>query len=419
MTDPAMHSLKLTPEHPDYKRLRKRRAKERRFQLYGLLAIIFSAVFLAGLLVSIIGKGAPAFVTTEIFLPVPDIALAEENPRKAIQTSIRSLFPEVEDRRQKRDLYGLISKGAPQQLATAIAEGSIAADGGIWVSAASDVDMVRKGKIDRDAPAHLRRVNDVQLGWIAALEEQGRVRLSFNRNLFTQADSREPELAGILGALTGSLMSLFICLLVAMPVGIGAAIYLQEFAPKNKITVIIELCINNLAAVPSIVFGLLALAVYLHFFNLPRSSPLVGGLALALLILPIIVVTSRTAIAAVPPSIRDAAIGLGASRTQAMFHHVLPLSLPGIMTGTILSIARALGETAPLLMIGMVAFVADVPADLTSPSTAMPVQIYLWSDSPEMGFAEKTSAAIMILLVLLAVLNGFASWLRKKTERRW
>ena len=232
-------------------------------------------------------------------------------------------------------------------------------------------------------------------------------------------DSREPELAGIRGALVGTALTLLVTLALCLPIGVLAAIYLEEFAPKNRLTALIEVNINNLAAVPSIVFGLLGLAVFLNFFGLPRSAPLVGGLVLALLVLPTIIIAARAALKAVPPSIKEAALGVGASHQQAVFHHVLPLAMPGIMTGTIIGMAHALGETAPLLMIGMIAFIVDVPTGLTDAATVLPVQIYLWSDLPEVGFQAKTAAAIIVLLVFLFVMNGMAIWLRRKFERRW
>jgi phosphate transport system permease protein len=264
-----------------------------------------------------------------------------------------------------------------------------------------------------------RRVSDREVAWLEQFREKGQVQKGFNWAFFTSGDSREPELAGIRGALVGSAITLFVTLLICLPVGVAAAIYLEEFAPKNRATELIEVNINNLAAVPSIVFGLLGLAVFLNFMGLPRSAPLVGGLVLALLVLPTIIIASRAALKAVPPSIREAALGVGASQQQAIFHHVLPLAMPGIMTGTIIGMAHALGETAPLLMIGMVAFIVEVPGGLTDAATVLPVQIYLWSDLPEIAFQAKTAAAIMVLLVFLFVMNGAAIYLRKQFERRW
>jgi phosphate transport system permease protein len=270
-----------------------------------------------------------------------------------------------------------------------------------------------------ERPEASRNLNDHGVTFLEALKAKGLIENKFNWSFFTSGDSREAELAGIEGALFGSILTLIVTIGLCLPIGVLAAIYLEEFAPKNRITALIEININNLAAVPSIVFGLLGLAVFLNFFNLPRSAPLVGGLVLALLVLPTIIIASRAALKSVPPSIREAALGIGASRQQAVFHHVLPLVMPGIMTGTIIGMAHALGETAPLLMIGMVAFIVDVPTSLTQSATVLPVQIFLWSDLPEPGFKMKTAAAIMVLLGVLFVMNGLAIWLRKKFERRW
>ncbi len=270
-----------------------------------------------------------------------------------------------------------------------------------------------------EQPESRRRVTDQEAVFIDKLKSSGAIERGFNFRFFTSGDSREPELAGIKGALFGTALTLLVTLALCLPIGVLAAIYLEEFAPKNRLTDIIEVNINNLAAVPSIVFGLLGLAVFLNYFNLPRSAPLVGGLVLALLVLPTIIIAARAAIKAVPPSIREAAIGLGASQQQAVFHHVLPLAMPGIMTGTIIGMAHALGETAPLLMIGMVAFIVDVPSTVTDAATVLPVQIYLWSDLPEAAFQQRTAAAIVVLLGFLFAMNGAAIWLRNKFERRW
>jgi phosphate transport system permease protein len=268
-------------------------------------------------------------------------------------------------------------------------------------------------------PESNRRINDAQALWLEQLKSEGRIETSFAWRFFEAGDSREPELAGIRGALVGSLLTVAVALVLALPLGIAAAVYLEAFAPKNKWTGLIEVNINNLAAVPSIIFGLLGLAVFLHFFGLPRSAPVVGGLVLALLVLPTIIIASRAALKAVPPSITEAALGVGASKQQAVFQHVVPLALPGIMTGTILGLARAFGETAPLLMIGMIAFIADVPQGFTSAATVLPVQVFLWSDLPEIAFKSKTAAAIMVLLVVLFALNAVAIYLRKRFDRRW
>lgn len=274
-------------------------------------------------------------------------------------------------------------------------------------------------KILIDTPEDSRKIQDQEVAYLEKLKEIGAVRTVVNLPFLTSGDSREPELAGILGALAGSAFTMLVTLLICLPVGVGAAIYLEEFAPKNRLTEVIEVNINNLAAVPSIVFGLLGLAMFLNFFGMPRSSPLVGGLVLALLVLPTIIIASRAALKAVPPSIREAALGIGASKQQAIFHHVLPLAMPGVLTGTIIGMAHALGESAPLLMIGMVAFIVDVPTHVTDAATVLPVQVFLWSDLPELGFKAKTAAAIIVLLMFLFVMNGLAIWLRKRFERRW
>ncbi len=264
-----------------------------------------------------------------------------------------------------------------------------------------------------------RRVNDRQVGWYDALAAEGRIEKRFNITLFTAGDSREPEQAGVWGAMVGSFFTLMVTLVLSFPLAVATAIYLEEFAPRNRWTDVIEVNINNLAAVPSIVFGLLGLAVFLGFFGLPRSAPLVGGLVLSLMTLPTIIIAGRAALKAVPPSIREAALAVGASKLQVVVHHVLPLAMPGILTGTIIGMAQALGETAPLLMIGMVAFIVDIPTGITDPATVMPVQIFLWADSPERAFVERTSAAIMVLLAFLVLMNAAAVLLRRRFERRW
>jgi phosphate transport system permease protein len=279
--------------------------------------------------------------------------------------------------------------------------------------------MLIKGNIDANVAEALRPISDKQIAWVETLREAGRLDTRFNTALFTNGDSREPELAGIKGAVMGSLYMLMVTMVLSFPIGVAAAIYLEEFAPRNRWSDLIEVNINNLAAVPSIVFGLLGLAVFINWAALPRSAPLVGGLVLTLLTLPVIIIASRAAIKAVPPSIREAALGLGASQTQVVFHHVLPLAMPGMLTGAIIGMSRALGESAPLLMIGMVAFIVDVPGSFTDPATALPVQIFLWADSPERAFAERTSAAIIVLLGFLLVMNLAAVILRKRLERKW
>jgi phosphate transport system permease protein len=408
--------------------LARRYRAEKRFRLYGIVAIILSMIFLVFLFVSISANGYTAFQQTFVQLDIhldPEIldagSLADANYQGLVKQSLADMFPEVTTRREKRQLYGMVSNGAAYQLQDYVRknQNQIGSVIQIWVPADDDVDMVVKGHIQRDVPEAERRVKDNQLSWIDEFQEQGRLEKRFNTTFFSAGDSREPELAGIKGAVTGSFYTLIVTLLLSFPIGVAAAVYLEEFAPKNRWTDIIEVNINNLAAVPSIVYGLLGLAVFLNFFGLPRSVPLVGGLVLTLMTLPTIIIASRAALKSVPPSIREAALGVGASRTQMVMHHVLPLALPGMLTGTIIGMAQALGETAPLLMIGMVAFIVDIPGGFTDPSTVLPVQIFLWADSPERAFLEKTSAAIMVLLAFLVTMNALAVFLRKKFERRW
>jgi phosphate transport system permease protein len=406
----------------------KRYRAEKRFRIYGVTAIILSLCFLALLFTDIISKGYSAFWQTKILIDVhlDPQRLETDNLQSAdypglVKQAIRNLFPEVTGRRDRRMLNGLVSSGAAYQIRKLVTAdpSRIGSTVQLWVPADDDVDMLLKGHSKRDVPESERRLNDQQLAWIDHLQDEGRLKKSFNRILFTVGDSREPELAGIMGALMGSFYTLMITLVLSFPIGVATAVYLEEFAPKNPWTDIVEVNINNLAAVPSIVFGLLGLAVFLNFFGLPRSAPLVGGLVLTLMTLPTIIIASRAALKAVPPSVREAALGIGASKTQMVTHHVLPLALPGMLTGTIIGMAQALGETAPLLMIGMVAFIVDIPGGFTDPSTVLPVQIYLWADSPERAFVEKTSAAIMILLAFLITMNALAVVLRKRFERRW
>jgi phosphate transport system permease protein len=408
--------------------LARRYRAEKRFRLYGIVAIILSMIFLVFLFVSISANGYTAFQQTFVQLDIhldPEIldagSLADANYQGLVKQSLADMFPEVTTRREKRQLYGMVSNGAAYQLQDYVRknQNQIGSVIQIWVPADDDVDMVVKGHIQRDVPEAERRVKDNQLSWIDEFQEQGRLEKRFNTTFFSAGDSREPELAGIKGAVSGSFYTLIVTLLLSFPIGVAAAVYLEEFAPKNRWTDIIEVNINNLAAVPSIVYGLLGLAVFLNFFGLPRSVPLVGGLVLTLMTLPTIIIASRAALKSVPPSIREAALGVGASRTQMVMHHVLPLALPGMLTGTIIGMAQALGETAPLLMIGMVAFIVDIPGGFTDPSTVLPVQIFLWADSPERAFLEKTSAAIMVLLAFLVTMNALAVFLRKKFERRW
>jgi phosphate transport system permease protein len=413
--------------------LKKRHQAERRFRLYGRVAIWLGLAFLALLFVSIVAKGYTAFEQTYIRLEIDfsadNLGLGIQRDRAAlsradygglVKASLRSLFPEVTSRRDKRALYALVSPGADFILRNQVLEepNLIGITKSLWLPANDDVDMFIKGHTERTSEDS-GRLKAIQHRWIDRLIAEGRIEKRFNSTFFTAGDSRDPELAGIRGAAVGSFYTLLVTVALSFPIGVAAAVYLEEFAPRNRLTDLIEVNINNLAAVPSIVFGLLGLAVFLNFFGLPRSAPLVGGLVLSLMTLPTIIIAGRAALTSVPPSIREAALGLGASRVQTVLYHVLPLAMPGMLTGTILGMARALGETAPLLMIGMVAFIVDVPSGIFDPSTVLPVQIYLWADSPERGFVEKTSAAIMVLLLFLIAMNSLAVFLRKRFERRW
>ncbi|MEQ9519426.1 MAG: phosphate ABC transporter permease PstA [Parvibaculum sp.] len=432
MIDMATETLNAKPELSA--RLKQRYAAERRFRAYGLAAILLAIAVLLVLLVSIVRQGTPAFFQTYILVDVyldPSVidprgeadptVLARADYQGLIKRTLYDRFPDVTDRREKRALVGLVSSGAYRPVRERVlADPSlIGSTQSMWLVASDDIDTFNKGQISRETVEADRRVKDNEISWFDAIAAEGRTDLKFNVAFFSTGDSREPELAGIWGAVVGSFLTLIVTLAVSFPLGVMAAAYLEEFAPKNRWTDLIEVNINNLAAVPSIVFGLLGLAVFLNFFGLPRSAPLVGGLVLALMTLPTIIIATRAALKAVPPSIREAALGIGASELQVVTHHVLPLAMPGILTGTIIGMAQALGETAPLLMIGMVAFIVDVPTLVTDPATVLPVQIYIWADSPERAFVAKTSAAIMVLLGFLITMNAIAVLLRKRFERRW
>ncbi|MFP7756300.1 phosphate ABC transporter permease PstA [Thermodesulfobacteriota bacterium B35] len=419
---------KVTAMDVVQKGLARRYRRERWFRRMGLAAVLASIGFLGLLFVSIIGNGWSAFTQAEVLLDIDFAAaqfdvdnLARANYGALVKKSLQKLFPGVKDRRQKRKLYRLVSSGAAFILQKMVMQDTslIGTSRRIWLPADDEVDMLLKGYISRSVPESQRRLTDRQIGWIDRLIADGRLKKRFNTTFFTAGDSREPELAGIRGAVAGSLLTMLVTLLLSFPVGVATAVYLEEFAPRNRWTDLIEVNINNLAAVPSIVFGLLGLAFFLGVLGLPRSSPLVGGLVLTLMTLPTIIIASRASLKSVPPSIREAALGIGASKMQVIVHHVLPLAMPGMMTGTIIGMAQALGETAPLLMIGMVAFIVDVPTGLTDPATVLPVQIYLWADAPERAFVERTAAAIMVLLAFLICMNGLAVYLRRKFERRW
>jgi len=411
--------------------LGKRHRKELIFRILGLAATMVGVFFLVGFFWTLIAEGSSAFVQTfiqleidfseEALAPGGELDLESANFDGIARAALRKKFPEATDRASRRELNRLISVGAGYQIREAITRDPelLGTTRIMAVPAAANVDMLLKGNIDRNVPEDKRPISDRQIRWVDALIADGSLVTKFNKALLINGDSREPELAGIRGALMGSFYMLIITIALSFPIGAAAAIYLEEFAPRNRWADLIEVNINNLAAVPSIVFGLLGLAVFINWMGIPRSAPLVGGLVLSLLTLPVIIIAARAAIKAVPPSIREAAFGLGASKMQVVFHHVLPLAMPGMLTGAIIGMSRALGESAPLLMIGMVAFIVDVPAGFSDPATALPVQIFLWADSPERAFAERTSAAIIVLLAFLLVMNLAAVILRRKVERQW
>lgn len=416
------------------KRLKKRYGKEWRFRMWGRAAIGFALAALAWLLFSLVGTGFTAFhqnfmeIEVELSESVLDPQelrdpekLRGANYRRIVQETMYAKFPEVTDRKAKQELFALVSaSGATNQLRQMVYKNPdlVGQTLTITTPTSDQVDQLLKGYIKRDVPEARRKVSDQQIAWVDTLKERGVITKKFNTILFTNPDSRDPELAGIASAVIGSIMIVLIAFLMALPIGVGAAIYLDEFAPKNKFTDFIEININNLAAVPSIVFGLLGLAIFINFMGLPRSIPLVGGMVLALRAFPTIVIATRASLRSVSPAMVDGALSLGASHVQSVFHQKLPLAGPGILTGSIIAMAQVLGETAPLLMIGMVAFVTEIPNSVTDPATALPVQIFLWSDSAERAWSERTAAAIIVLLVVLVCMNGLAIWLRNRLEKR-
>ncbi len=422
--------------------LQRRHAAETRFQLYGITAICIGMAFLIFLFASIIRDAIPAFLETRIALEVTydptmlfdapsgavtDDALRSANYAPILRAALEKAVtpvgqaPQELSRSERRQLMGLLSNDAPFELMRRLLgnHGLVGQTETVSLLTHSKIDSLFKGLIDRNVEASNRVVSDQEIAWVDVLDAKDLVNTNFNWTLLSTGNSRHPEQAGIWGAVMGSFFTLVVTLALSFPIGVAAAVYLEEFAPKNTITDIIEVNINNLAAVPSIVFGLLGLAVFINFFGIPRSTPVVGGVVLALMTLPTIIISARASLKSVPPSIREAALGMGASRMQAMFHHTLPLALPGIMTGTIIGMAQALGETAPLLMIGMVAFIVDVPGGFFDSATVLPVQIYMWSDLPERAFVSRTSAAILVLLVFLIAMNAVAVILRKRFERKW
>jgi phosphate transport system permease protein len=409
-------------------RRKARYAADRRLQVYGMIAIGFALGFLAILIATLSFTGYRAFTQTMVRIDL-DLSKAELDRGNLMGANWRNIFRDAAlaelgeelSRPAERDYFSMYTSSAPFLIRDqAIADPTLLDGPATFVVPVSDpIDQLAKGLVQTDLPENQRRVNDRQIVYFQQLEASGAITQPFNWGLFFNADSRFPELAGLAGAISGSFWLLLVCFLISFPVGIAAAIYLEEFAPKNRLTDLIEININNLAAVPSVVFGLLGLAVFLGWFGLPRSAPLVGGMVLALMTLPTIIIVTRAALTSVPSSIREAALGIGASKHEMIFHHVLPLAMPSIMTGTIIGLAQALGETAPLLLIGMNAFITSPPAGVLEASTALPTQIYIWADSPERGFVARTSAAILVLLGFLVIMNGIAIFLRQRFERRW
>ncbi|BEH16241.1 phosphate ABC transporter permease PstA [Marinobacter shengliensis] len=411
--------------------LKKRYRREKRFRAYGVLAISIALGALVILFADIIGKGWTGFIKTTITLEVmlDGDSMYLDDPTDANQramadfsapiiAALRKQLPEITESGDLRQLHRLVGTYGRNDISDLLrAQPELLNTSQTLTFLASDAVSVYVKH--RDNARYSIRLSEQQQQWVDQLVAEGVIETKFNNVFFTSGDSREPSNAGILGALVGSLLTLIVTLAIAFPVGVAAAIYLEEFAPQNKFTDFIEVNINNLAAVPSIIFGLLGLAVIINAFGMPRSVPVVGGLVLALMTLPTIIISSRAAIKSVPPSIREAAEGIGASKMQVVLHHVLPLAMPGMLTGSIIGMAQALGETAPLLLIGMVAFIVDVPDGFFSAATVLPVQIYLWASSAEQGFIELASAGIMVLLTFLISMNALAIWLRKRLERRW
>ena len=413
--------------------LKGRYSAEKRFKLYGVFSVSLALGAVIFLLFTIFSTGYSAFWRTEFQVEIQfngdylgitqessDQEVREANFLGLFRKNIAEQNKDV-PRRELRKLFAMFSESAADDLREMVIKNRsiLGTTQKLKVLASSSVDMIVKGQAPREIEEKRRVLNDFQLGLLDRWTAEGRRSSSFNHRFFTNGDSRSPELAGLGGAIAGSFWTLMVCLILSFPMGVAAAIYLEEYAPKNRLTEIIEVNINNLAAVPSIIFGLLGLAVILNFFGLPRSTPLVGGVVLSLMTLPTIIIACRASLKAVPPSIREGALAMGASKMQTILHHVLPLAMPGTLTGTIIGLAQALGETAPLLMIGMFAFVVDIPAGPLESATALPVQVYLWAESSERGYVELTAAGIMMILIFMALMNSFAIILRKKFERRW
>ena len=417
--------------------IKRRRAAEARFRFYGLAAIVIGIAFLVMLMVSIVSKGYTAFFQTMITVSVefsekvidpsnkraanPKVLVTANYPNLARDAVARAVGIDPADRPAMARLKGFVSDSVRAQLRDMVVAdpGIIGRTIPVTFLASANIDSAYKGQIDLDVPEKDRKISDAQVGIMNKLAEAGALREHFNPAFLTAGASSRPEAAGLGVAILGSVYTMLIVLALALPIGVCASIYLEEFAPKNRWTDLIEVNINNLAAVPSIVYGLLGLSIFINIMGMPRSASIVGGFVLALMTLPTIIIATRAALKAVPPSIRAAALGLGASKMQTVTHHVLPLAMPGILTGTIIGLANALGETAPLLLIGMVAFVVNYPTTPFEPATALPVQIYMWANEAERAFVERTSGAIIVLLVFLIVMNIAAILLRRRFERRW
>jgi len=414
--------------------LKKRHLAETRFKAYGIIGIIIAILFLTTILSTIFLEGKTAFKSTYIKLNVyydptiidPDgkrdeVEIKLANYRKIIKNSLLTYFPEITEREEVKKLITFISSSEEENLMNNVLRNNnlIGSQKEIWLKASSTIDVINKNPEMIKLSESNRLISNQELKWFKKLIDNNHLKFSFNRDFFFKADSTEPEQAGILGSMLGSFFTLLITLILSFPVAVAAGVFLEELAPKNKFTDFIEININNLAAVPSIIFGLLGLAIFLNLMHLPRSAPIVGGMVLALMTLPTIIISTRVSLKAVPPSIREAAIGLGATRFQAVIHHVLPLAIPGISTGTIIGMSRALGESAPLLLIGMVAFIVDIPTSIFDSATALPVQIYLWKSTAARGFVELTAAGVIVLLTFLILMNALAIFVRNKFEKKW
>ena len=431
-----MNKKRITPleaTNTVKKSIVKRRSKDNRLKLYGRIAIGLAVCFLLFLFYSIFTKGYPGFFQYYVTLDInfdrdridpkgdlSDNSLFDGEASKIVNESLFSII-EPKGRKAKKQAKKIVSSGKDVRIAKMVKNnpslfGTITK---VKFALDDDIDSFLRGYIKRETPESERRISDKVIGFVDKLNQDGRITYEFSDYILKGSASGNPEMAGIKGAFIGSMLTLSVCLLISFPLGVATAVYLEEIAKKNRITEFIEVNINNLAAVPSVVFGIMGLAIFISIFGMPRSIPLVGGMVLALMTLPTIIISSRAAIRAVPPSVRDAAYGIGASKLQVIFHHVIPLAMPGMLTGTIIGMAQALGETAPLLMIGMVAFIVDIPNSVMDPGTVLPVQIFMWADFAERMFIQKTSAAIIVLLGFLISMNALAVYLRKKLERRW